>query len=648
MASVTITATAYRTYCPRNASDGAGRYTVDNANVRVGMAAVNDWAAGTNYTENAAALRERYFRSLVWFDASPLAAIQADATISAVKLGYTAQNSGSADKVNVRVYRTDLAFDASKEFGQSAGTYWTEGITSAAPFNAHMPEYSEIAIGKGESAEAAPLCVGEVAQNLYTAVKAGYAAAFYVPYPAAAQVTASYGLRTLSPVSLTVEYIPKDTNVYAPSEAYVTPGQMTAGMNAKIIYANAAEGNHDANPITGYLVRYADRAENAEAYGDWSPATTYEQIALSGEIDVPVSSVVGTTRKYQIAARGQSSNSAYADVQGVVQAAAAPSILQATHSLRYCMLFLSLQVAASPIGEYMTIGYADSTGNSEYLRTVQKSGGSVAIARLLEPSAEPVTATITVYDAYGNAGAQEAFSVHPQLREVGRNYLVFNGISSAALGLLVSEYAAPDVAPARVENQKIVGRSGDIPVRQGETTADAYDVTPTLYVDDLAALPLLRGWLSGSGDVVFGLEPEYKMQASVDSGLSFSRMRPSLDGYELPVTLHCQPYRYRAQAETIDMTHGGTIVNTGDAEELPRITVYGSGDGTLTVNGQSLQLSGISGSCVIDCDAHVIRDANGIMSAFVGDVPTFAPGANAVNFSGQIEKISIERRERYR
>ena len=140
MASVTITATAYRTYCPRNASDGAGRYTVDNANVRVGMAALNDWAAGTNYTENAAALRERYFRSLVWFDASPLAAIPADATISAVKLGYTAQDSGSADKVNVRVYRTDLAFDASKEFGQIAGTYWTEGITSAAPFNAHMPE----------------------------------------------------------------------------------------------------------------------------------------------------------------------------------------------------------------------------------------------------------------------------------------------------------------------------------------------------------------------------------------------------------------------------------------------------------------------------------------------------------------------------
>ena len=167
-------------------------------------------------------------------------------------------------------------------------------------------------------------------------------------------------------------------------------------------------------------------------------------------------------------------------------------------------------------------------------------------------------------------------------------------------------------------------------------------------MDDLAALPLLRGWLSGSGDVVFGLEPEYKMQASVDSGLSFSRMRPSLDGYELPVTLHCQPYRYRAQDDTIELTHGGTIVNTGDAEELPRITVYGSGDGTLTVNGQSLQLSGISGSCVIDCDAHVIRDANGIMSAFVGDVPTFAPGANAVNFSGQIEKISIERRERYR
>lgn len=642
MAQVTISATQTRSWCPAT----SGTYTLDTTNARVGMAAQKEWRSQTNYTENDNALKWRYFRSLVWFGTSPLSVI-GESTVNKVSISYTSNDYGDTGTVTVRAYRTDMAFDASQEFGQTVGWYWTQGITSSIATNDHMLDYSEIAMGRS-AAETAVLCLGDEAKTLVTALLAGYAVGFYLPYFESTQTSKGYGLRSFTGITLTIDYTPKDDKAYPPTEAALLRSAVTRGQeDIPLYFAGASTGDPTANYITGYLTRYADSSDGGTSYGSWSAAETHDEVTeTSGTLYVTAPASAGIRRKYQIATVGATSTSVYKDVDGYLDSVEPPSITSLDKTLRYCLLTVTATLPAAPNGEYMTLALTvgDST---ESVRTVPASGGTVSLRKVLTPGAS-TTLTVTVYDAYGVEGGSQSFTVTPVSRSVGRNYVTFGGVSSADLGLIVSAYVNPDAAPLRVENQTVIGRSGDIAVTQGEGVADAYDLSTTLYLDDLALLPFIREWLSGEGWVVFGLEPEYRFRARVDARLSFERMTQGADGYELPVSFHCQPYKYRAAEESIEYLHEGTIVNGGDAVELPLITVTSLGDGSVTVGSKTLSFTGLSGEGVIDCNALTVTRNGELFAAWSGEFPQLARGENDIGFSGQVSRITVTRRERFR
>ncbi len=244
MAQVTISAIQTRSWCPAV----SGTYTLDTTNARVGMAAKNDWRSQTNYTENANALKWRYFRSLVWFGTSALSVI-GEGTVNRVSIGYTSNDYGDTGTVTVRTYRTNLAFDSSQEFGQTVGSYWTEGITSSIATNDHMLDYSEVVMARNAT-ETATLCLGDEAVALVTALLAGYAVGFYLPYYEATQYSYSYGLRSFTGITLTIDYTPKDDKAYPPTEAALLRSAVTKGQSdIPLYFAGASTGDPTANPI---------------------------------------------------------------------------------------------------------------------------------------------------------------------------------------------------------------------------------------------------------------------------------------------------------------------------------------------------------------------------------------------------------------
>lgn len=609
------------------------------------MAAKNDWRSQTNYTENANALNWRYFRSLVWFGTSALSVI-GEGTVNRVSIGYTSNDYGDTGTVTVRAYRTNMTFDASQEFGQTVGSYWTKGITSSNATNDHMLDYSEAVMARNAT-ETATLCLGDEAVALVTALLAGYAVGFYLPYYEATQYSGSYGLRSFTGITLTIDYTPKDDKAYPPTEAALLRSAVTKGQSdIPLYFAGASTGDPTANPITGYLTRYADSSDSGASYGSWSTAETHGETGTGGTLHVTAPASAGIRRKYQIATVGATSTSAYKDVDGYLDSVEPPSITSLDKSLRYCLLTVTVTLPASPNGEYMTLGMSVND-NAENVRTVPASGGTVHVRKVLTPGASAAV-TVTVYDAYGTAGGSQSFTVTPASRAVGRNYVTFGGVSSADLGLIVSEYVSPDAAPLRVKNQTVIGRSGDVAVTEGDGVADAYDLTTTLYLDDLALLPFVREWLSGEGWAVFGLEPDYRFRARVDAGLAFERMTQGADGYALPVSFHCQPYKYRVTEEAIEYLHDGTIVNSGDAVELPLITVTSLGDGSVTIGSRTLALTGLNGEGVIDCNALTVTRNGELFAAWSGDFPQIERGENDISFSGQVSRLTVTRRERFR
>lgn len=644
MSRVTVQAVKYRSYCPA----ATGTYTLDIANACVGMAAKADWRSGTNYTENSNAFQWRYFRSLVWFDLSAYASQLSEGKIISITIRYTSKNYGTSKAVNVRAYRTNLAFDASQEFGQTVGSYWTKGITHSIATNDYLLDYSEITMAKNATEEAV-LCLNDEAQALGNALLAGYAIGFYLPYFEATQYSNSYGLRSFTDISLDIDYIAKDTNVYAPTERSLLRCTVTKGSHAvPLAFAGAAMGDELNNPITGYYTRYADSSDGGSTFGDWStPEEHTETAETSGTLYVSAPDQAGIRRKYQIAAKGTISDSKYVDVSGYLLSVEPPSIGAIEKSLRYCVLNLTVTLPQSPNGEFMTLALAVNGENEEDVRTVPPIGGAVHIRRLLSPAAA-ATITVTVSDAYGVDGDSQTFTLAPVSRSVGANYVTFGGVSSADLGLIVSGYVNPDAAPLRVENQTVIGRSGDVALTEGDGVADAYDLTTTLYLDDLALLPFIREWLSGEGWAVFGLEPEYRVKARVDAGLSFERLTQGATGYELPVSFHCQPYKYRATEEEIEFLHDGDICNSGDTVELPLIAFDCTGDGSITVNGSTITVEGLNGAGVIDCNALTVAKGGELFTAWSGDFPSLKRGSNEVSFDGQVSRLVITRRERFR
>jgi phage-related protein len=117
---------------------------------------------------------------------------------------------------------------------------------------------------------------------------------------------------------------------------------------------------------------------------------------------------------------------------------------------------------------------------------------------------------------------------------------------------------------------------------------------------------------------------------------------------EFALTFTCSPFRYIRSVETVTMTASGNIDNTGTVYSLPKITVYGTGSQTLTINGKAIILNILQGSLVLDSELKTCYYGNVAQNNQMrGDFPVFEVGNNTITLGSGITKIEIEPRWRY-
>lgn len=234
--------------------------------------------------------------------------------------------------------------------------------------------------------------------------------------------------------------------------------------------------------------------------------------------------------------------------------------------------------------------------------------------------------------------------------------IIFDDVTGASMNVkLISVNSIPR-AEMKAQALDIPGRSGYLTTT--DTAYKSITIKATLRLKSNANRNEVSAWLTGQGDLRFTKYPTYMWKATVIKGFEFAPMlpqpfknntiMPGLD--EFTVQFLCQPYRYVYPPVTLAQTNATTVTtmtvtNPGSVEAEPLIVIEGSGDVTLTVGSNVLEISDMDTGITIDTEARLAYNGDTNMTPNLnGDWPIIPTGATTISWTGEgsITTISIQ------
>ena len=104
-----------------------------------------------------------------------------------------------------------------------------------------------------------------------------------------------------------------------------------------------------------------------------------------------------------------------------------------------------------------------------------------------------------------------------------------------------------------------------------------------------------------------------------------------------------QPFSYDIFSQSLIKTAPFKIFNIGTFDSEPIITVFGSGNITLKVNGQNVYLTGITDRITLDSEMqNAYRGTASMNSRMSGEFPVLSVGQNDITWSGNVTKLEIQ------
>lgn len=227
------------------------------------------------------------------------------------------------------------------------------------------------------------------------------------------------------------------------------------------------------------------------------------------------------------------------------------------------------------------------------------------------------------------------------------NYCILNGIYSNELtGLLVSSLPPISKPLMRTQIETIDGRDGDIVTNLGYS---AYDKQMEIGLYGAYDIDEIIAFFASEGTVTFSNEADkYYLYTIVDQ-IDFDRL---VRYRTATVTFHVQPYKYDYTG-TIDATTFPILVgNAGNVISKPILTIYGSGDITVSLNSNQIFSIALGDYEYITIDTNAMEAYMGgvLLNRLVtGDYADFSlvVGDNTLSFTGNVSEVLIENYSRW-
>ena len=226
-------------------------------------------------------------------------------------------------------------------------------------------------------------------------------------------------------------------------------------------------------------------------------------------------------------------------------------------------------------------------------------------------------------------------------------WFTFKGVDSREMGVIVTAMPETVRAERRIESITVAGRNGSLHTDEG--VYESYDRTMECALIKRAKLDEITAWLVGSGGMTFSTEPDKVYRVTIANKISITQMMRVFQKFQ--VILDTQPFKYSVNAagDALELTAPTTIRNSGTVYSEPLITVYGSGNITLTFNGADFPLYGVQESITIDSEMmEVFKEDTNQNGKYGGvDFPRFEVGKNEISWTGNVSKIKIQPRWRW-
>lgn len=231
-----------------------------------------------------------------------------------------------------------------------------------------------------------------------------------------------------------------------------------------------------------------------------------------------------------------------------------------------------------------------------------------------------------------------------------RNWFTFDGKSSKDFGVYISGLNTFNGAERDQTKVSVVGRNGDLTIDNGRFN-NCVVVYPAFIYDNFSDnVAAFRNFLL-SRTSYKRLEDTYhpdEFRLAKYSGAFDADVIATLRGGEFNLTFDCYPQRFLKRGEKeYEFTAAGAIRNDTDQVALPLVRAYG--DGTLTINGITITISGSDTYTDIDCELQeAYKDTlsvskNNTITLTSGEFFKLSSGDNAVSFTGMSKVIIIPR-----
>lgn len=213
----------------------------------------------------------------------------------------------------------------------------------------------------------------------------------------------------------------------------------------------------------------------------------------------------------------------------------------------------------------------------------------------------------------------------------------WKGESFNSKGIIIEKVPTPNKPNHSYTQHIIPGRSGFLSI--DNKTFDPLTLSIECHLkSDNVDMNEIRTWLDGYGELQ--LDNEKKYTGYISNEIAFEKV---MNFRKFIILFTLQPLAKAITSTTIDASNISSFVADTYTNVYPKITIAGSGDISLKLNGIIFTIYDADGTYILDCEAKVITK-NGINQSMnmSGDFPYVINGTNEMLKTGTITALTIE------